>query len=56
MALTITVPTWISITWFVNKEGQFVLRVLDAGEKKQKKGKRWLFCIFIIKHKIVSID
>ncbi len=24
------------ITWFVNKEGQFVLKVLDAGEKAKK--------------------
>jgi hypothetical protein len=22
------------ITWFVNKEGQFILKVLDAGESK----------------------
>ncbi|WP_296146109.1 lipocalin family protein [uncultured Flavobacterium sp.] len=25
-----------SITWFVNKDGQFVLKVLDAGEKAKK--------------------
>ena len=24
------------ITWFVNKEGQFILKVLDAGEKAKK--------------------
>ena len=24
------------ITWFVNKEGQFVLKILDAGEKAKK--------------------
>ncbi len=25
-----------AITWFVNKDGQFVLKVLDAGEKAKK--------------------
>jgi hypothetical protein len=24
------------ITWFINKEGQFVLKVLNAGEKAKK--------------------
>lgn len=24
------------ITWFVNKEGQFILKILDAGEKAKK--------------------
>lgn len=24
------------ITWFINKEGQFVLKILDAGEKAKK--------------------
>lgn len=24
------------ITWFVNKEGQFILKILDAGEKARK--------------------
>ena len=24
------------ITWFVNKDGQFVLKVLDAGEKAKR--------------------
>ena len=24
------------ISWFVNKEGQFVLKVLNAGEKRKK--------------------
>lgn len=30
-------PTFSSpITWFVNKEGQFVLKILEAGEKAKK--------------------
>ena len=38
MALTsYNCPAFSSpITWFVNKEGQFVLKVLDAGEKAKK--------------------
>lgn len=38
MALTANnCPTFSSpITWYVNKEGQFVLKVLDAGEKAKK--------------------
>lgn len=38
MALTKTgCPAFSSpITWFVNKDGQFVLKVLDAGEKAKK--------------------
>lgn len=38
MALTATnCPTFSSpITWFVNKEGQFVMKVLAAGEKAKK--------------------
>jgi hypothetical protein len=38
MALTASnCPAFSSpITWFVNKEGQFVLKVLDAGEKAKK--------------------
>lgn len=38
MALTSTNCTAFSspITWFVNKEGQFVLKVLNAGEKAKK--------------------
>ncbi len=38
MALTSTNCAAFSspITWFVNKEGQFVLKVLDAGEKAKK--------------------
>ena len=38
MALTKTdCPAFSSpITWFVNKEGQFVLKILDAGEKAKK--------------------
>lgn len=38
MALTSANCTAFSspITWFVNKEGQFVLKVLDAGEKAKK--------------------
>jgi hypothetical protein len=42
MALTAN-RSYLSLNhWSVNKEGQFILKVLDAGEK-QKKGKRWLF-------------
>ncbi len=38
MALTkSTCPAFASpITWFINKEGQFVMKVLDAGEKAKK--------------------
>ncbi|MCY1235784.1 hypothetical protein D3C87_143380 [compost metagenome] len=38
MALTKTgCPAFSSpITWFVNKDGQFVLKILDAGEKAKK--------------------
>jgi len=38
MALTkLDCPAFSSpITWFVNKEGQFVLKILDAGEKAKK--------------------
>ncbi|MBC5841367.1 lipocalin family protein [Flavobacterium sp. F-380] len=38
MALTsYNCPAFSSpITWFVNKDGQFVLKVLDAGEKAKK--------------------
>lgn len=38
MALTkVGCPAFSSpITWFVNKEGQFVLKVLNAGEKARK--------------------
>ncbi|MFI0490224.1 hypothetical protein [Flavobacterium sp.] len=38
MALTKTdCPTFSSpITWFVNNEGQFVMKILDAGEKAKK--------------------
>jgi hypothetical protein len=38
MGLTKTgCPTFSSpITWFVNKEGQFILKILDAGEKAKK--------------------
>ncbi len=38
MALTkMDCPAFSSpITWFVNKEGQFVLKILDAGEKAKK--------------------
>jgi len=38
MALTNTsCPTFVSdITWFINKEGQFVMKVLSAGEKAKK--------------------
>ncbi|MDG2433246.1 lipocalin family protein [Flavobacterium sp.] len=38
MALTASnCPVFSSpITWYVNKEGQFVLKVLDAGEKAKK--------------------
>lgn len=38
MALTSANCTAFSspITWFINKEGQFILKVLDAGEKAKK--------------------
>jgi Lipocalin-like domain len=38
MALTkSSCPAFASpITWFINKEGQFVMKVLDAGEKAKK--------------------
>lgn len=38
MALTSASCTTFSspITWFINKEGQFILKVLDAGEKAKK--------------------
>jgi len=38
MALTANnCPSFSSpITWFVNKDGQFILKVLDAGEKAKK--------------------
>lgn len=38
MALTSASCTSFSspITWFINKEGQFILKVLDAGEKAKK--------------------
>ena len=38
MALTnASCPTFVSnITWFINKEGQFVMKVLSAGEKAKK--------------------
>ncbi len=38
MALTKTdCPAFSSpITWFVNREGQFILKILDAGEKAKK--------------------
>lgn len=45
MALTKSgCPVFASpITWFVNREGQFILKVLDAGEKAKKVREGYVF-------------
>jgi hypothetical protein len=53
MALVQNCPSFSSpITWYINKEGQFILKVLDAGESKGVK----FYTFLQIKPRQLSID